>query len=127
MPRALRVCPVPGCPELTTGGRCAAHRREVDRQRGSAAERGYTGAGHRRFRAGVLSRDPLCVCTLGGHGHGRPCSRPATVADHWPRSRRDLIAAGADPDDPAAGRGLCKGCHDRWTAREQPGGWHARM
>jgi len=64
----------------------------------------------------VLDRDPICVlCRLAA----------STVADHWPTSRRDLEAAGLDPNDPARGRGLCKPCHDRETARNQPGGWNA--
>ncbi len=121
MPRAPRPCPVSGCPELTTGGRCAEHRRQSDRERGTATQRGYTGAGHKRFRRAVLHRDPLCVlCLL----RGLPVV--ATVADHHPLSRRDLVAAGLNPDDPSRGRGLCKPCHDRETALHQPGGWAAR-
>ena len=116
MPRAKRPCPIPGCPELTDGGRCPTHRTEVDRARGTAAQRGYTSAGHKRFRRLVLERDRLCVL----------CGHVATVADHWPTSRRDLLAAGLDPNDPARGRGLCKPCHDRSTALEQPGGWNRR-
>jgi 5-methylcytosine-specific restriction protein A len=49
---------------------------------------------------------------------------PATVADHHPRSRRELQAAGLDPDDPAYGRGLCELHHNRHTARAQPGGFN---
>lgn len=115
MPRAKRPCPTPGCPELTDGGRCTTCRAAADKARGTATQRGYTGPGHARFRRLVLTRDPLCVL----------CGHVATVADHWPTSRRDLVAAGLDPNDPNCGRGLCKSCHDRSTAREQPGGWHA--
>lgn len=114
---SLRVCSTPGCPELTKGGRCATHRTEADRARGTAAQRGYNSGGHRRFRAAILKRDPVCVA----------CEhQPATVADHHPISRRDLLTAGLDPDDPARGRGLCKPCHDRETAQHQPGGWNTR-
>lgn len=67
------------------------------------------------FREGVLARDPIC----------KVCRRaPSTVADHFPLSRRELVAAGLDADDPERGRGLCKPCHDRETARLQPGGWN---
>lgn len=124
MARALRVCTISGCPELVVSGRCTTHRRDADQERGSATERGY---GHRhriRFRDGVLRRDPLCVCTDAGHGHGPQCLAPATVADHHPRGRRDLVRLRLDPDDPRYGRGLCKGCHDRHTSATQPGGWH---
>lgn len=122
MPRALRPCPIPGCPELTTGGRCQQHQREGDKARGTATQRGYTSAGHQRFRRLVLQRDPLCVLCI---AEGQP-PHVATVADHWPTSRRDLITAGLNPDDPNRGRGLCKPHHDRETARHQPGGWNAR-
>lgn len=41
MPRAMRVCPRPGCPELTPGGPCPAHQREHEQQRGTRQARGY--------------------------------------------------------------------------------------
>ena len=43
MPRALKVCSKPGCPELVphTVSRCTAHERAADRARGSRQERGY--------------------------------------------------------------------------------------
>ncbi|QDY11401.1 hypothetical protein FJK98_02390 [Micromonospora sp. HM134] len=68
----------------------------------------------------------MCVCTDDTHDHGRQCLRPSTVADHWPLSRRELVDAGLDANDPTRGRGLCKGCHDRHTSVAQPGGWNAR-
>jgi len=130
MPRALRVCPHPGCPNLTPGGRCDQHRQAAEQRRGSARARGYARAHEHRFRPGVLRRDPLCVCTGGccpDHQHGDPsCLAPSTVADHWPRGRRELVDAGADPNDPANGRGLCTTCHDHSTSHVQPGGWNAR-
>lgn len=116
MPRALKVCSKPGCPTLVPHNvsRCHEHERAADRERGS---RGYQTAGHRRFRRAVLDRDPVCVvCQLA----------IATVADHWPISRRDLEAQGLDPNDPSRGRGLCHRCHSQETAKHQPGGWAAR-
>lgn len=113
----MRVCSVHGCPEVypkAEGSRCLTHRRDADRARGS---RGYATKGHRAFRTAVIQRDPICVlCRL----------RPSTVADHHPYSRRDLIEAGLNPNDPRHGRGLCKPCHDSETARHQPGGWNQR-
>jgi 5-methylcytosine-specific restriction protein A len=112
---SLRVCPVPGCPNLTPGGRCTEHQRQADRARGTASQRGYTSAGHRAFREQVLARDPVCkVCR----------QQPSTVADHYPTSRRDLLEQGLDPNDPVHGRGLCLPCHSRETAEHQPGGWN---
>lgn len=114
----MRVCSRPGCPNLTaTGGRCDDCKRRADRDRGTATERGYTSRGHRAFREVVLARDPVCVLCR---------SALATVADHWPLSRRELVEQGLDPNDPGRGRGLCKPCHDTATARNQPGGWANR-
>lgn len=115
MSRSLRVCPVPGCPTLTEGGRCDDHQRAADRARGTAAERGYTSGGHQAFRRAVLARDPVCVVCRAAR---------STVADHHPRSRKELVDAGENPNDPRFGRGLCKADHDRATAQHQPGGWH---
>lgn len=114
---APRVCSRPGCGRLTTGGRCDTCTRTADKARGTSRERGYNSVGHQRFRTAVLDRDPICVeCQLAA----------STVADHYPHSRRDLIVMRLDPNDPARGRGVCKRCHDRSTARLQPGGWHAQ-
>jgi 5-methylcytosine-specific restriction protein A len=117
MPRALRVCSTPGCPELTTGGRCDECKRKAEQQRGTAAARGY-GKRHRAWRRAVLRRDTICV----------RCQRaPAAHADHHPHSVRELTAMGIDPyGDPARGRGLCQPCHSSETAEHQPGGWNAR-
>lgn len=114
MTRAPRVCSVPGCPQLTTAGRCPDHRRQADQARGTSADRGYRSAGHQAFRAAVLTRDPLCVL----------CPNPSTVADHYPLSRRQLVAQQQDPNDPQHGRGMCAPCHGRETAQHQPGGWN---
>jgi 5-methylcytosine-specific restriction protein A len=114
---ASRVCSVPGCPTLTTGGRCAEHQRQAEQIRGSATSRGY-GNGHSRFRQLVLRRDPVCVIP--------ECTAPSTVADHYPLSRRDLVLRRMDPNDPKHGRGLCASCHGKATAEFQPGGWNNR-
>lgn len=113
----MRVCNVPGCPTLTAGRRCEKHAAAA-RRRHSQATAAYSTKGHKRFRAAVLARDPLCVlCRLA----------PSTVADHYPRSRADLEQLRMDPDNPKHGRGLCAPCHSRETARLQPGGWNARQ
>jgi 5-methylcytosine-specific restriction enzyme A len=120
MGRALKVCtgrPGKRCTALVAKGRCPDCSSEADRDRGTATQRGYNSAGHRRFRRAVLARDIFCV--LG-------CGSMATVADHYPDSRRELVEQGLNPDDPARGRGLCKPCHDSQTSQHQPGGWAAR-
>lgn len=112
---ALSICPTPGCPEYTTGGRCPACKAKAERKRGTSTQRGYGTAHRRRFRTAVLERDPICkVC-------GKALSQHA---DHHPRTRRELVAAGLDPNDPQYGRGLCGPCHSSETAKHQPGGWH---
>jgi 5-methylcytosine-specific restriction enzyme A len=114
MARAARTCS--GCPAVVPAGqsRCTSCTRQADRARGTAAQRGYTSGGHQRFRTAVLARDPLCVV----------CRKAwSTVADHHPVSRRDLVTAGDNPNDPARGRGLCHRCHSIETAKHQPGGW----
>lgn len=116
-PRACSRCghAVPSgrrCPTCT-----ADTQRTSDRDRGSATTRGY-GAEHReRFRRGVLARDRVCVLC---HLH------PATRADHYPRSRRELVLLHLDPNDPVHGRGLCATCDSSQTAGRQPGGWNRR-
>jgi 5-methylcytosine-specific restriction protein A len=125
VPRALKVCSTPGCPNLVPGGRCPACIAAAEAARGTSRQRGYDHHHETRFRPGVLRRDPLCVCTTTSHGHGAPCLTPSLHADHHPRTRRELVALGLDPNDPTHGRGLCERCHNAHTAATSPGGWHA--
>ncbi|GAA2781331.1 hypothetical protein GCM10019017_27820 [Streptomyces showdoensis] len=117
MPRRPRPpCSVPGCPELTArGGRCAAHQREADKDRASRGGAVYT-TRWQRIRRAYLYANPWCVL----------CGGMANVADHFPLSRRELIARGeATPDAAKHLRPLCVACHNRETARNQPGGFAA--
>lgn len=91
--------------------------RESDRRRGSAHARGYGHLHRTRFRVAVLRRDPVCVVCL---------DEVATIADHYPKTLKQLKDAGLDPTDPKHGRGLCKRCHDKHTAATSPGGWARR-
>jgi 5-methylcytosine-specific restriction enzyme A len=121
MPSRPRVrCPK--CKRLHNGrGQCDQCRAAADRARGTAAQRGYDREHETRFRAGVLERDPYCVLCLEWG-----ITTPATVADHYPLSRRQLVKRKLDPNDPQYGRGLCDSCHGRETQRHQPGGWNKR-
>lgn len=102
-PRPCSRCGLP----VVRGGFCAKHYRQADMARGTSQERGY-GQRHRdMFRSRVLA-NALYRCVL--------CGGEAVVADHFPRTRKQLLAAGDDPDNPAFGRALCKQCHDRHTA-----------
>jgi 5-methylcytosine-specific restriction enzyme A len=110
-PRPCLQCGAP----VVRAGKCARHIRMTDRQRGSSSARGY-GAEHRdRFRAGVLRRDDY-TCVL--------CGAEAKVADHFPLTRRELVAQGLDPNDPARGRALCQSCHSRHTDSTSSFGKH---
>lgn len=114
-----KLCSVAGCPVLFEGtkSRCPRHERTADRTRGTSRQRGYDRDHEVLFRTKVLARDRFCVICK---------KRPARDADHYPRSRRELEAAGLDPNDPQYGRGLCGPCHSKSTTLHQPGGWAAR-
>lgn len=106
-----------GCRDpIVAQGKCRRHlaskRRRSDQIRGSSTERGYDGDHRELFRDQVLMRDKY-VCVIDG------CRARATDADHYPRSRRELLAAGLDPNDPQYGRALCHSCHSRHTGRTE--------
>ncbi|MEV6544408.1 holin [Streptomyces sp. NPDC051665] len=124
--RAPRPCSTGSCPGTPVRGsaKCGQCLGRSRRARPSSAAQGY-GAEHRdRFRAGVLARDPACVCSEQAHGHGSPCGAPSEHADHWPLSKRELVERGWDDHDPRHGRGLCHPCHSKETGHHQPAGWN---
>lgn len=114
-PIALTVCT--RCPTLHPGpGMCPNCQAASDKQRRPHGSP-YGTQAHRSFRETVLAHQPICtLCHVA----------PSNVADHYPTERRDLIDQGLNPNDPQYGRGLCKPCHDRHTARATPGGWNQR-
>lgn len=124
---AYRACPTSGCPELLQPGeRCARCRAGQDKARRPDGNP-YATRGHQGFREAVLATHPRCVCPGDcGTTHNGWCGKPSTIADHYPTERRDLVAQGLDPNDPARGRGLCVQCHNAGTARRTPGGWASR-
>ena len=77
-----------------------------DRNRGTAAQRGY-GARWQRIRLMHLRSNPLCMDPYGVH-EGRPV--PATDVDHI-LPRRE---GGSDSDDNL--QSLCHSCHSKKTA-----------
>jgi 5-methylcytosine-specific restriction enzyme A len=80
----------------------------LDRERPSAARRGYNSR-WRRARAAYLARNPLCV-----RCQAQERIRAATVVDH-------VVPHRGDPKlfwDEANWAALCKPCHDAKTARE---------
>ena len=69
----------------------------------------YSTTAWRKTRATLLRMSPTCVL----------CGEPSRAADHWPLTRKQLVAGGiADPDDLAYLRALCIPCHNRKTATE---------
>ena len=121
----MRSCPTSGCPNLTRGGRCLLCKAEAETKRRPDGNP-YATSGHRAFRTQVLAMQPYCVCDGECGHHTNRCGQPATVADHDPHERRDLVGMGLDPNDPQYGRGKCKRCHDARTARTSQGGFLQR-
>lgn len=114
--RMKRPCRYPGCPEIVSeGGYCEKHQRlyrqQQDRNRGSAAARGYD-ARWRQYRQIYLRDHPLCVRCL---DEGR--LTPAVVVDHIKPHKGDWTLFW----EPANHQALCKRCHDVKTAREDGG------
>ena len=62
--KPLRPCNHTGCSQLVTSGYCEAHSKQVqkryDKQRGTAAERGYDSR-WQRFREIYMRGHPLCA------------------------------------------------------------------
>lgn len=83
-------------------------KRDYDRERGSAASRGY-GSRWRRARAAYLLEHPLCVMC---QARGR--IEQATVVDHITPHRGDY----ARMWDPLNWQSLCKRCHDSHKQRQ---------
>lgn len=83
-----------------------------DYARGNSQERPYEEARWRRISRAFLAANKWCVlCSELG------LSVKATVSDHYPRSRKELLVAGVpDPDDPAFLRPLCTGHHNARAA-----------
>lgn len=109
---------MPSCGTLFngTGGRCPTHAKAARAQR--VDNKPYGTKAHQDFRRAVLTRQPTCAIP--------GCNEASTVADHHPRTRRELQDAGLNPNDPQYGRGLCTPHHNTHTARTSPGGWHAQ-
>ena len=106
-----RPCSYPGCPlPAVAHGRCVAHARLRDRQRGSSAARGY-GAAWQRQRVAYLAEHPYCVRCLAA---GRYVL--ATDVHHLVPVR----AGGSNEWENLAG--LCHGHHSQTTRRDNVGG-----
>lgn len=105
----MRVCPEPGCPELVDKGRCAQHRRDAERARGSREERGY-GAEHQQRRY-VLERARRrglqMVCAK--------CSEPISEDQPWHLGHTDDRSNWTGPEHVLCN--LSAAGHARWRDR----------
>lgn len=115
--RPLKPCTTPGCPLRSTEGRCDTCRRRQRRNLNHQRERWTElyGADWPATRLEYLVRHPRCTL----------CPRQASIADHHPRGIRLLRKHGIlYPHQDRYLRPLCKRCHDKESARWEPGGWN---
>ena len=94
--------------------RCLVHERKYERQRGTAASRGYD-AEWRRRRAEQLAAHPFCADPFGHHAERGEKVR-ATTVDHVLAKRK------GGTDAPTNLHSHCTSCHSEKTARED-GRW----
>jgi 5-methylcytosine-specific restriction protein A len=114
--RPARPCRQPNCPHLSYDGsgycqvHLRQHRQQIDRARGTAAQRGYD-ARWQRYRREYLIEHPLCVNCLRANP---PVIREATVVDHIKPHKGDYKLFWS----PSNHQALCKQCHNIKTASE---------
>ena len=96
---------------VADGSRCAQHRKQADRERGTAHERGYTSAWV-KARHAYLNAHPLCV-----QHRKEGALVAAAVVDHKAPHKGDKTLFW----DSNNWQALCKACHDRKTATEDGG------
>jgi 5-methylcytosine-specific restriction protein A len=118
--RAMSVCPTPGCPELTEGGRCSGCTAKASAMRSITKNRGRDTRWQRESKR-YLRMHPYCECdecmTLS------PLLRPvATEVNHMD----GLGPIGPRGFDWTNLQAVTRAHHARITGREQPGGWNDR-
>jgi 5-methylcytosine-specific restriction enzyme A len=106
---APKPCAYIGCPAITQGHYCDAHRRaesaRYDRDR-AADHKFYSLAPWRRLRKKKLAANPICECG---------CGKKATVVHHKiDRQLRPDLALDWDNLE-----SVTKPCHDRETAKRR--------
>jgi len=103
----MKFCLHPGCTTLVEGGRCAEHKKQHERYRGSASSRGY-GRRHQKIREVVMREEPLC----------RECLKIGRVT---PGVEMDHIDGNPYNTARINLQMLCKPCHSVKTIRENGG------
>lgn len=101
MPRAKHVCTEPGCPELTTTGRCTQHRAQQDRARGNRHARGYDSTYVTARTAALAGAETCQTC-------GEPFTpdNPATGGHTVPQREGGTTAHGIKAE--------CRRCNYGW-------------
>ena len=106
----LSVCTEPGCPELTSGGRCREHARERarnrQRDRQASGDPRVRGARWVRLRRSVIYHQPWCAFP--------GCTNPTEEVDHIVPLHR-----GGHPTKRSNLQGLCLQHHRQKTAEER--------
>jgi 5-methylcytosine-specific restriction protein A len=128
----LKACPVPGCPQLTSGGRCEQHRRGLEQQRRATGRlidvmRAAWERTKERFRLALMHADVPLVCgaRLPGApltGHSRCAAAGLLTAvdlqvDHIRPHRENRVAF----LDLLNLQYLCASCHSVKTVTEDGG------
>ena len=108
----MKVCATSGCPELTEGTYCDTHRKQKrkasDAKRPNARQRGY-GVKWQRTRSLMLTLCPTCQC-------GEQATEVHHIDGLGPNGPRGHDYFNLEP--------LCKSCHSKRTATNQPGGFN---
>lgn len=125
-PPRLKTCAIPDCWQLTTSSRCGydCHPgcKQADK-RGPGRAKDY-GSAWRKVRDPFIKAHPRCVGVNGEHHPN--CNGVAVVPDHWPESRRSLVARGVpDPDAWHRLQALSMNCHG-WKGVRFDGLWGRR-
>lgn len=110
----MTICNHPGCSELVTSGYCDRHKKEkrnYDKQRGTASQRGYDSR-WRRERLAFLKQNPLCV-----HCEQEGTVKAAKEVDHIVPHKGDMVLFW----DKNNWQSLCKRHHSVKTAKEDGG------
>lgn len=115
---AKKPCKRFGCPNVVTSGYCeqcskAAPANVVERDRGSAAKRGY-GRAWQKMSAARLAKHSLCVDPYKRHTD-RPV--PATCTDHIAAHKGNMRLFW----DPKNWQSLCDGCNSYKAVKEEGG------
>lgn len=118
MASRLKTCSVPGCYRITEHTRCEQHKTQD--KRGKSRYLGY-GNAWRKVRDPFIKANPRCAGVDGEHHPN--CDGRATVADHYPETRRELVARGVpDPDAWHRLQPLSAPCHG-WKGVQYDGLW----